>query len=42
MEPTSTLDVNHIKEVLEDGKELAPDPAVERELGKLQGLLTQV
>jgi len=27
--------------VLEEGKELAPDPAVERELGKLQGLMTQ-
>lgn len=33
---------DHIKEVMDAGRELAPHPAVEKSLGEISGLLTQV
>ena len=32
----------HMKEVMEAGMELTPHPAVEKALGEISGLLTQV
>ena len=34
--------IENIKEILETGMELSPSPQVERILGELSGLLTQV